>query len=228
MEIKIWQIQHESDTNGVLFDNTDKLRRKKIPVVDSTPYAVVFAGHVQAETLEDVFIIFNCSFPEHYFSRSLSVSDVVEVVTATQKVEAGFYFCDSLGFKKVLFDPLAAKGKSLRAILIEPNRKPVVAYIPPILKIQQNIVGGYIQSVGKWFRDPVLLCCNEDGKMLQGLLVSRVIHSHGCPTDYLVGTTFLVGKEYDEEGIWHFASIPDNLIDKYMKMFDGFTVELEL
>ncbi len=42
--------------------------------------------------------------PDHYCGHSLSVSDVVEVSDCPY-VKSGFYFCDSIGFKQVAFDP---------------------------------------------------------------------------------------------------------------------------
>lgn len=196
MKIKIWQIQGDLDTQRFLFADTDYLRKKNATLVDSRPYAMVFEGTVKEKSLEGVFSCFNSGrIPLNYFARSLSVSDVIEVVES-DTVDAGFYFCDAIGFQLVGFDPSTAEGKYLRIILIQPGEKPIVAYIPPVLEMYQMIVGGTVQGVGTWFRDPVMLCCNDDGKLI-GLPQNRLICRHGWPIDYIVGTVFLVGIEYD-------------------------------
>lgn len=59
---------------------------------------------MDCKSLEDVFVKFNMNHPTGYKARSLSVSDVVEVV-ADEKVKPGFYFCDSIGYQSVAFDP---------------------------------------------------------------------------------------------------------------------------
>ena len=68
-------------------------------------YEMVYEGEVEAQTLEDVYRIFNCAQPNDYHARSLSVSDVVEVINAPDT--SAFYFCDSFGFKLVAFDKTA-------------------------------------------------------------------------------------------------------------------------
>ena len=61
-------------------------------------YDKVFDGEVDAGDLEDVYRIFNIDKPDGYTGRSLSVSDVVEVVKSDD-VRPCFYYCDSIGFK---------------------------------------------------------------------------------------------------------------------------------
>lgn len=226
MKIRIWQIQEDLDRERVRFEGLDHLRKKGDKLVDSRPYAMVFDGTVKEKSLEGVFSRFNSGRnPRNYFARSLSVSDVVEVVESDE-LKAGFYFCDRFGFQPVEFDPSAAEGEFLRIILIEPQKKPVVAYIPRVLEMYQMIVGGRVQGVASWFRpDPVMLCCNDDGK-LKDLPYNRLICRYGRPIDFVVGTVFLVGIEADEEGDQRFGSVREDLVDKYMKKFDKESVEL--
>ena len=48
----------------------------------------------------------NINHPDDYLARSMSVSDVVEIKDGgDQAEEPGFYFCDSVGFKKIGFHP---------------------------------------------------------------------------------------------------------------------------
>ena len=226
MKIRIWQIQEDLDSDHVLFADLDHLRKAGGKLVDSRPYAMVFEGNVKENSLEGVFSRFNSGrVPQNYFARSLSVSDVVEVVDA-DGLETGFYFCDRVGFCSVEFDPAAAKGKSLRIILIHPCKKPIVAHIPAVLELYQMIVGGTVQGISSWFApDPVMLCCNDDGK-LKELPYNRLICRLGRPIDYIVGTVFLCGIESDPDGVQHFGSVREDLLDKYMKKFATEVVEL--
>jgi hypothetical protein len=69
--------------------------------------------------------MFNTALPADYRGRSLSVSDVVEIVEA-ENVKPGFYFCDSIGFKEVPFEPDIAKEqeakKTMTVVLLEPGK----------------------------------------------------------------------------------------------------------
>lgn len=49
-------------------------------------------------------LMFNLNHPEGYKDRSLSVSDVVEVMKDPMHPHC-FYFCDSVGFKPIDFEP---------------------------------------------------------------------------------------------------------------------------
>ena len=64
-------------------------------------YEKVFEGDLDCETLEDVFSIFNLDFPDGYAGRSMSVSDVVEVVKGSDSVESAFYYCNPAGFTRI-------------------------------------------------------------------------------------------------------------------------------
>ena len=105
MNIRIYQINQERDTNQVMFMNTDYLVHKFNEVKpNSSSYDLVFEGKVDRNTLEGVYQMFNLDHPAGYVGRSLSVSDVVEVIDGA-RVPPGFYFCDSFGFTKVPFEP---------------------------------------------------------------------------------------------------------------------------
>lgn len=103
MKISIYQINLEKDTERVAFLGLDQLQKLygKTAINDSI-YDEVFYGDVDAESLEDVFEIFNLRHPEGYTGRSLSVSDVVEIIDGSDKT--GCFFCDTVGFQKVQFE----------------------------------------------------------------------------------------------------------------------------
>lgn len=104
MKIRIYQINLKRDTNNVAFMNLEFLEKVKgVHTVDSKIYDRVFDGEVDCKTLEDVYQMFNLNHPKDYKGRSLSVSDVVEVIKDEETSE--FYFCDSIGFKQIDFVP---------------------------------------------------------------------------------------------------------------------------
>ena len=79
MKIKIYQINLDRDEEGVAFESLEWMENHHFSL-DSTIYDTVFDGEVDGDTLEDVFRTFNIERPEDFKGRSLSVSDIVEVV----------------------------------------------------------------------------------------------------------------------------------------------------
>lgn len=103
MKIRIYQICLPRDTNGLAFMSMRQRSECGLAEVDLSIYDKVYEGDVDTEDLEDVFRMFNADYrSEDYKGRSLSVSDVVEVVDApVGSVEPGYWFCDSIGFRRV-------------------------------------------------------------------------------------------------------------------------------
>lgn len=102
MNIVLYQIIPELDPEHLMFNcfsYAKDLCGDKFP---AEIYEPVFVGEVKADSVEDVFAIFNINHPKGYKGRSMSVSDVLEIVDKTGKSE--FLFCDSIGFKHVDFD----------------------------------------------------------------------------------------------------------------------------
>ena len=103
MKIKLYQIDIERDSNIVCYMCYESTL-KRAGKVDPEIYNKVFEGEVACRDLEDVYHLFNVGQkPENYFGRSMSVSDVLHVVESDH-VAPGFYFCDTIGFKKIDFD----------------------------------------------------------------------------------------------------------------------------
>ena len=112
MEIKIYQIDMERDKNRVAFERLEHLEKYQGSAeVDAALYDKVFEGRVDCANLEQVYEMFNLRHPEGYRGRSLSVADVVEVMDGAGK--STFYFCDSIGFQEISFEP--AKTVALAA-----------------------------------------------------------------------------------------------------------------
>lgn len=105
LKINVYQIRL-SETDGpesaawqAAFMSLDKLKRFGLEV-NPANYGKVWGGTIDGDGLEDVFYIFNCARPADFCGHSLSVSDVVEVLEGSD-MPAGFYFCDSWGWKRL-------------------------------------------------------------------------------------------------------------------------------
>ena len=103
MKIKVYQIDIERDSNIVCYMCYESTL-KRAGKVDPEIYNKVFEGEVACRDLEDVYHLFNVrQKPENYFGRSMSVSDVVQVIESGSKAP-GFYFCDTIGFAEITFE----------------------------------------------------------------------------------------------------------------------------
>ena len=63
--------------------------------------------------------------------------------------------------------------KPIEVLLVEPGQYARMTTIGSSLEDMQKVVGGYIQEA-PFFRDPVTLVCNEEGK-ISGLPLNRAI-----------------------------------------------------
>ena len=91
MNIRIYQVNTDLDEKGVAFAPLDRLERiQGKEEVNAAVYEKVFDGTVSETTLDGVYDLFNEDRPRGFTGRSMSVSDVVQVVDGP--VEKGFYF----------------------------------------------------------------------------------------------------------------------------------------
>ena len=175
MDIKIYQIDMERDKNRVAFESLEHLKKYQGSAeVDSALYDKVFEGRVDCANLERVYEMFNLRHPEGYRGRSLSVSDVVEVIDDAGK--STFHFCDSIGFEEIPFDPAktgALAAETIRVLLIEPGKPPEAVNVENTLEAFQKIVGGPIQAYEP-YSENVCFICNRDGKN-DGLPLNRIV-----------------------------------------------------
>ena len=150
MKIAIYQINSDRDSERIAFVGLNSLERRR-GSKDICPeiYDKVYEAEVDGTSLEDVYEKFNIDKPDDYKARSLSVSDVVEVIES-DSVEPGFYFCDSIGFEKIDFDPDKAKtvkNETIKVLMIEPEKKPYVKEIGSDLESLQHEVDGDIKAI---------------------------------------------------------------------------------
>lgn len=106
MKLKIYQIDTEKDRKRLRFADSYTLQRILGAFrVNPSIYTCVFDGELPALCLQDVFLLCNQDVrPKGYEGCSMSVSDVIVVKEGVGVVAPGCYFCDSWGFKEILFD----------------------------------------------------------------------------------------------------------------------------
>lgn len=161
MDIAIYQVNMGRDHNRVAFQSLDGLERfQGSSEIESEIYDKVFEGEVSCENLEDVYRMFNLDHPKGYKGRSLSVSDVVEVIGADG--ESTYNFCDTVGFQKVSFDPDLTeelKEEKIKVVLCEPGKVARVTEITNTLDGLQAAVKGDIEAFYP-FEEAVCIVCN--------------------------------------------------------------------
>ena len=214
MEIRIYQINSDRDTDGYKFMGMDWVKKHwGEQGVDSEIYDKVYEGTIDGSSLEDVFCTFNFSRPVGFKGHSLSVSDIVEVIQSSE-TEPGFYFCDSIGFQKVEFDTsrVPDKEEKIRVVLLEPGKLARVADIDSSLEGLQKTVNGLIEAAYP-FEEEVCIICNEEGK-LNGMPLNRAIRCEGQITDIIAGPCFICSCDKAS-----FGSLTEAQQQKYLKMF---------
>ena len=94
--------------------------------------------------------------------------------------------------------------EKIKVLLIEPLEQPRMVEIDHTLEELQRLVGGDITATYPW-DDCVALVCNDNG-IAEGLQPNRMLEDY----DIILGSFFICGL-----GIENFASIPDDLAEKY-------------
>jgi hypothetical protein len=95
---------------------------------------------------------------------------------------------------------------TMRILLVEPGKTPVLKEIDGSLKSMQEIVGGTIQVLYP-FTEPVALICNDEGKLL-GLPLNRALRDeNGRIYDIVAGAFFLCGAPKGSDRSDRFESL---------------------
>ncbi len=104
-------------------------------------------------------------------------------------------------------------GRSLRVLLVRPEREPVMVDIEDSLEGMQAAVGGPIEMVKPWSED-VAVVCHEEGR-LQGLAPNRLLMTEsGEGYGLICGTFFLCLAPRNSEC---FLSLPAMFADRYVR-----------
>ena len=219
MRVRIYQIQSERDKKRLKFCSFTEAER--LGGIDPTTYQCVYAGDIQAKCLDEVYSHLNAGRkPTTYQGHSLSVSDVVEEIDDIHEVyhtaltEKGFYFCDSIGWKKVDFDASRAEPmKGARVLMIQPHRKPIETRVIDRLDCWQRAVSDHgedaLIEVVSPFDDNAVVVCNEESKY-NGMEGNRRLYG-----DVIAGPLFIVG----DDGCGGFCDLTDRQIREYGEQF---------
>ena len=105
MNIRIYQVNHERDVNHIAFFSYGMLEKLQgSNEINSEIYDCVFEGEVDCKSLEGVYRMFNEDHPDGYKGRSLSVSDIVEIIKPDS--DSKFFFCDSVASSLLTLNPI--------------------------------------------------------------------------------------------------------------------------
>lgn len=112
MRIRVFQISAGVEDARLLFANSNQMQREgyALSALPRAAYDQVFDGELPARDLDEVFARLQLRqqlIPDGYEGRSLSVSDVVEIIERGDSLlcEAeGLWFVDSVGFRPCDWD----------------------------------------------------------------------------------------------------------------------------
>ena len=226
MNVRIYQVNMSRDVNNIGFASYENLEKwQGTSAIDSFIYDKVFEGEVECNSLEEVYVKFNKNHPTNYKARSLSRSDIVEVIE--KEGSSKFHYCDSIGFKEVEFDPekcevgerfsTANDTNKISVLLVEPEKYPKVIEIDDSLESMQAVVGGNIEEYMP-FEDEVAIICNEEGKLI-GLPLNRAIYAEPEKVEMSYNELKSRFREVEKEGKEHLEGYitftPDSFTQPY-------------
>lgn len=224
MEIKIYQINSERDKNRVAYLGYDLLPEYQgTTEIDSSIYDCVYTGLEAWDGLEGIYRSFNIGqYPVEFKGHSLSVSDIVEVVQDKRsdkesRIEPGFYYCDSVGWRKVNFDPDKAKfyeQAGIRVVMVEPGKEAREAVVGTTLEeLYEALECECIQCLYP-FNDSVCIICDDEGKIAKKKPNRALYDDDGNIYDVVCGK-FIVCDTNGED----FASLDEDTFYKYWDKF---------
>lgn len=102
----------------------------------------------------------------------------------------------------------------MNVLIVEPGKVPYEADIDSGLKSMQAVVGGLIETFYPSADDPVVIICNEEGK-INGMELNRAIYNEdGEMAEIMAGPFFMAGLGEED-----FADLPPDMMAKYKEQF---------
>ena len=191
---KLFNLEHPADYNGRSLSVSDI-----VEVTDDPPVVGVIRQGNGTETRYTDYTAYLASQEQ---LRDMDVEFSAQDLIDPKKlpVQPGFYFCDSIGFKRVDFDPAQAQIKeaAMRVVICEPGKQSRIAYIQPGLDSLQGVVGGYIEPFYA-FEEEVCIVCNEEGK-INGMPANRAVYVEPVPTELSYGELCERFREAEAKG----------------------------
>lgn len=218
MKINIYQINSERDDKRLMFFGLDEIQKLTGDgTVKSEMYDKIFSGEVDCDSMESVYQKFNIDHPDGYTGRSLSVSDVVEVVDS-DTTDKGCFFCDNVGFKKIDFEPEKAQDTTKITVLFCQVNQPLKAVtIENSYPAMKKLIGGETEEYMP-FEENIALVCNENKGRKQNLPLNRAIYfdnSHDI-REIVRGDFFLTYAPLDAP---RYSNFPSELEKKFSDLF---------
>ena len=103
---------------------------------------------------------------------------------------------------------------TMKIVKVEPGKKAEIAEIANDLEAMQALVGGNIECI-YWHNGPVVIICNEEGK-LRGLELNRALTTEdGRMCDVIAGTFFIAGVEGEE-----FIGLSDEQAEEFRAIYE--------
>lgn len=216
MKLNIYQIDLDKDENGVAFESYDSMQKAQNSAeVNPEIYDKIYSGEIEATDIEAVYRIFNIDKPDDFGGRSLSVSDVVEIVES-EEVKPGFYYCDSIGFKEIDFDPSMTTEKpssTIKVVMLEPGKEAYVTDVGTRLEDLQKTVDGFIEAYYP-FEEEVCIVCNEEGKINGSAPCRGIYGDDGQLMDIVFGKFFICDCSGE-----NFGSLSKEQLEKYTEQY---------
>ncbi|MFI3201128.1 MAG: DUF3846 domain-containing protein [Eubacteriales bacterium] len=145
-------------------------------------------------------------------------------VTANSKEEAedlvhdewsmGVHILSADDFVDATIEMKEERENLLDVLLVEPMKPPKEFQVADTLEALQGMVNGYIETVNM-NDDPVVLICNEEGKMNGSTLNRAIYDKQGEIVDVIAGSFLIVGS-----GDENFESLSQAMKEKYAKEFE--------
>ena len=104
--------------------------------------------------------------------------------------------------------------KKIDVLLVEPGKVPVEVTIGSELEDLQEIIGGQIETA-YYYQDPVVIICDEEGKIM-GLPLNRAIRGDDGEIKDIMTGPFLICGDGEED----FESLSKELMEKYKAKFE--------
>ena len=222
MYIKLFQLNMKRDEHRVCFCSLDTMMRE-VGVIPSECYDLVFGGDVDCADLEALYAMFNRDDrPGAKEFRSMSVSDVV-AVRDPESGEERYWYCDSIGFEKVNFEPDLAVKRDMAApeliavVFVEPGRAARLVEVYPSFKgvggLYELLNTDLIEQIAP-FNDTVCILLDEEGK-LKGRECNRALCTEdGEPYDVIAGPFVVCGFDGFE-----YASLTEEQQRRYLELY---------
>ncbi|MBE7034310.1 MAG: DUF3846 domain-containing protein [Ruminococcaceae bacterium] len=109
--------------------------------------------------------------------------------------------------------------KTIRCVIVEPDKAPYISSIPNTLEAKQEIVNGLIDYL--IFDSDAEIVFNEEFLDLM-LPINRVLFDKRTFSCVVLRGTFIIVGAADEEGSW--TSLSKSEAEKYIKLFSDFQI----